>query len=61
LTLTGIYGREMFDTWYAMSVMVEQGLDITPTITHRFPADEFEQAFAVASSGRCGKVVLNWA
>jgi threonine 3-dehydrogenase len=61
LTLTGIYGREMFETWYAMSVMVEQGLDITPTMTHRFPANEFETAFEVASSGRCGKVVLNWA
>jgi threonine 3-dehydrogenase len=61
LTLTGIYGREMFETWYAMSVMVAQGLDITPTITHRFPADEFEKAFETASSGRCGKVVLNWA
>jgi threonine 3-dehydrogenase len=61
LTLTGIYGREMFETWYAMSVLVSQGLDIRPTITHRFPADEFEQAFDVANSGRCGKVVLNWA
>jgi threonine 3-dehydrogenase len=61
LTLTGIYGREMFETWYAMSVMVAQGLDITPTITHRFPADEFEKAFETAASGHCGKVVLNWA
>jgi threonine 3-dehydrogenase len=61
LTLTGIYGREMFETWYAMSVLVSQGLDIRPTITHRFPANEFEAAFDVANSGRCGKIVLNWA
>jgi threonine 3-dehydrogenase len=61
LTLTGIYGREMFETWYAMSVLVSQGLDIKPTITHRFPASEFEAAFEVARSGQCGKVVLNWA
>jgi threonine 3-dehydrogenase len=60
LTITGIYGREMFETWYAMSVLVSQGLDITPTITHRFPADEFEKAFAVARGGRCGKVLLYW-
>jgi threonine 3-dehydrogenase len=61
LTMTGIYGREMFETWYAMSVLVTQGLDITPAITHRFPASEFESAFDVANSGRCGKIVLNWA
>jgi threonine 3-dehydrogenase len=61
LTLTGIYGREMFETWYAMSVMVTQGLDITPIITHRFPADDFETAFEVAHSGQCGKIVLDWA
>jgi threonine 3-dehydrogenase len=61
LTLAGIYGREMFETWYAMSVMVDQGLDITPVITHRFPADEFDEAFATARSGRSGKVLLYWA
>jgi threonine 3-dehydrogenase len=61
LTLSGIYGREMFETWYAMSVLVSQGLDITPSITHRFPADEFEEAFATARGGRCGKVLLYWA
>lgn len=61
LTLTGIYGREMFETWYAMSVMVDQGLDISPVITHRFRADEFEQAFLTARSGRSGKVLLCWA
>ncbi len=60
LTINGIYGREMFETWYAMSVLVSQGLDITPTITHRFEADEFEEAFAVARGGQCGKVLLYW-
>jgi threonine 3-dehydrogenase len=60
LTLAGIYGREMFETWYAMSVLVSQGLDITPSITHRFPADRFDEAFATARSGRCGKVLLHW-
>jgi threonine 3-dehydrogenase len=61
LTLKGIYGREMFETWYAMSVMVDQGLDITPVITHRFPAGEFDEAFATARAGRCGKILLYWA
>jgi threonine 3-dehydrogenase len=61
LTLKGIYGREMFETWYAMSVMVSQGLDISPVITHRFDAADFEAAFATARGGRCGKVVLVWA
>jgi threonine 3-dehydrogenase len=61
LTLAGIYGREMFETWYAMSVLVSQGLDITPCITDRFPAEEFEAAFATARGGRCGKVLLYWA
>jgi len=60
LTLKGIYGREMFETWYAMSVLVTQGLDISSVITHRFPAADFEAAFAVAREGRCGKVVLDW-
>jgi threonine 3-dehydrogenase len=61
LTVRGIYGREMFETWYAMSVLVSQGLDITPTITHRFSASEYEEAFATARGGRCGKVLPNWA
>jgi threonine 3-dehydrogenase len=60
LTLKGIYGREMFETWYAMSVFVAQGLDISPLITHRFEAADFEAAFATARGGRCGKVVLDW-
>jgi threonine 3-dehydrogenase len=60
LTLKGIYGRKMFETWYAMSVLVSQGLDITPVITHRYPATEFEAAFAGARSGECGKALLYW-
>ena len=60
LTLKGIYGREMYETWYKMNVMLEIGLDIKPVITHRFGADDFEQGFAVMNSGLCGKVVLDW-
>jgi threonine 3-dehydrogenase len=60
LTLKGIYGREMFETWYAMSVLVSTGLDISPLITHRYPAAEYEAAFETARAGRCGKVVLDW-
>ncbi|HEY5186732.1 MAG TPA: L-threonine 3-dehydrogenase [Actinomycetes bacterium] len=60
LTVKGIYGREIFETWYAMSVLVGSGLDIAPVITHRFPAAEFEQAFDVAGSGQAGKVVMDW-
>jgi threonine 3-dehydrogenase len=60
LTIRGIYGREMYESWYAMTVMLQSGLDISPVITHRFPYREFEQAFAVAASGDSGKVVLDW-
>jgi threonine 3-dehydrogenase len=60
LTIKGIYGREMYDTWYKMSVMIQSGLDIGPIITHRFRYDEFEQGFAVMQSGESGKVILNW-
>ena len=60
LTLKGIYGREMFESWYQMTVLVESGLDITPVITHRFSYRDFEEAFAVARSGQSGKVVLDW-
>ena len=60
LTIKGIYGRQMFETWYWMSVFVESGLDISPVVTHRFPAEQFEEAFAVLESGNCGKVVLAW-
>jgi threonine 3-dehydrogenase len=60
LTLKGIYGREMFETWYQMSVLVDSGLDISQVITHRFPYSEFEEAFQVAASGESGKVLLDW-
>ena len=61
ITIKGIYGRQMFETWYEMSVLIQSGLDITPVITHRFDAVGFEEAFATVRGGRCGKVVLNWA
>ena len=60
LTLKGIYGREMYETWYKMSVMIESGLDISPVITHRFGADEFERGFAAMKTGQSGKVILDW-
>jgi threonine 3-dehydrogenase len=60
LTLKGIYGREMFETWYQMSVLVDSGLDISPVITHRLPYSDFEEAFEVAASGDSGKVLLDW-
>ncbi len=60
LTLKGIYGREMYETWYKMTVMVQSGLDIRPAITHRFPFREFEAAFAAARSGESGKVIMDW-
>lgn len=60
LTIKGIYGREMYETWYKMSVMLESGLDITPVITHRFCFREFGKAFEVMRSGNSGKVILDW-
>jgi threonine 3-dehydrogenase len=60
LTIKGIYGREMYETWYKMTAMLQSGLDISPVITHRFHYTEYEQAFAVMRSGESGKVVLNW-
>jgi threonine 3-dehydrogenase len=60
LTLRGIYGREMYETWYKMTVLIQSGLDISPVITHRFPFREFEAAFAAARSGDSGKVIMDW-
>jgi threonine 3-dehydrogenase len=60
LTIKGIYGREMYETWYKMTVMIESGLDIKPVITHRLPWREYEQGFAVMQSGESGKVILDW-
>jgi threonine 3-dehydrogenase len=60
LTLRGIYGREMYETWYKMTVMLQSGLDIAPVITHRFPYQEYEKAFEIMASGNSGKVILSW-
>ena len=60
LTIKGIYGREMYETWYKMTVMLQSGLDISPVITHRFPYQDFEQGFDVMRAGQSGKVVLVW-
>lgn len=60
LTIKGIYGREMFETWYKMLAMLQSGLDVRKVITHRFPVAEFEQGFAAMEAGACGKVVLDW-
>lgn len=60
LTIKGIYGREMYETWYKMTVMLESGLDISPVITHRLHYSEFEKGFDVMRSGNSGKVILDW-
>ena len=60
LTLKGIYGREMYETWYHMEMMLTSGLDISPIITHRFKAEDFQQAFDIMESGECGKIILDW-
>ncbi len=61
ITIKGIYGRQMFETWYEMSVLIHSGLDISPVITHRFDAADFAQAFDTVRHAQCGKVVLTWA
>ncbi len=61
LTIKGVYGREMYETWYKMSVLIEGGLDISPIITHRLPYQEFQTGFDAMLSGRSGKVILTWA
>jgi threonine 3-dehydrogenase len=60
LTIKGIYGREMYETWYKMKVLLEGGLDISPVITHRFNYTDFEQGFKVMMTGKSGKVILDW-
>jgi threonine 3-dehydrogenase len=60
LTLKGIYGRRIFETWYKASSMLQSGLDVSSIVTHTFSADDFEEAFATVASGQCGKVVLDW-
>ncbi len=61
LDIQGIYGRRIFETWYKMAAMLQSGLDVGSIITHRLPADRFEDAFRIVSSGECGKVILDWA
>jgi threonine 3-dehydrogenase len=60
LTIKGIYGREMYETWYKMTMMLERGLDISPLITHQFSYREYEKGFEAMRSGNCGKVLLDW-
>ena len=60
LTIKGIYGREMYETWYKMTVMLQSGLDIKPVITHRFPYAQFLEGFELMASGASGKIILNW-
>lgn len=60
ITLKGIYGREMYDTWYKMITMLQSGLNIAPVITHEFDIDDYQQAFEIARSGQSGKVIMNW-
>ena len=60
LIIKAIYGREMFETWYKMASMLQSGLDIAPIITHRFPIDDFQQAFDLMESGQSGKIIPDW-
>jgi threonine 3-dehydrogenase len=60
LVIKGIYGREMFETWYKMAALIQSGLDLTPIITHNFPIDQFQEGFDIMRSGMSGKVILDW-
>ena len=60
ITIKGVYGREMFETWYKMIAMLQNGLDVSRIITHRFKVEDFERGFAEMKPGRSGKVVLDW-
>jgi threonine 3-dehydrogenase len=60
ITIRGVYGREMYETWYKMSIFIESGLDLSPIITHRLPFTEFQQGFDAMESGNAGKVILDW-
>ena len=60
LTIKGIYGREMWETWYQMEQMLITGIDLSPVITNRFDVADFQKGFDVMESGQCGKVILNW-
>ena len=60
LVIKGIYGREMFETWYKMAALLQSGLDLSPMITHNFHVDDFQEGFDTMLSGKSGKVILNW-
>jgi len=60
LEIKGVYGREMFETWYKMASLIQSGLDLTPMLTHTFPIDDFLEGFELMASGQSGKVILNW-
>jgi threonine 3-dehydrogenase len=60
LEIKGVYGREMFETWYKMAAMLQSGLDVGPVITHRLPIGRFQEGFEVMASGQSGKVILDW-
>ncbi|MFI5343531.1 MAG: hypothetical protein ACHQUC_04850 [Chlamydiales bacterium] len=60
MIMKGIYGREIFSTWYQMVHLIESGLGLSPVITHRFPCDDFQKGFDVLLSGQAAKVILNW-
>ena len=60
LVIKGIYGREMFETWYKMASLLQSGLDLSPIITHQYDIDDFQQGFEQMGSGESGKVILNW-
>jgi len=61
ITIKGIYGREMYETWYKMTVMLQSGLNLSPVITHRFGFDDFLEGFEKMASGQSGKIILDWA
>ena len=60
LRVKGIYGREMYETWYKMTQMLRSGLDISQVVTHRISIDQYEEAFNIMETGECGKIVLEW-
>lgn len=60
LVIKGIYGREMFETWYKMASLIQSGLDLSPIITHQYHIDDFQKGFDIMGSGQSGKVILNW-
>jgi threonine 3-dehydrogenase len=60
LTIKGIYGRQMFETWYKMAALLQSGLNVRPVITHRFPYTQYQQAFDIMGKGQSGKVVMSW-